>query len=67
MEHLYDFVSFTIVCLCIVLVFADDNLVNGDWWAILLVCIFGIPIFVLVYSIWRQPQNQAEINFKCIE
>jgi len=50
---------------CILLKFAEPNLFhNHDWWAILLVIIFGLVSAGSLFSIARQPQSSGKLSFK---
>lgn len=50
---------------CVLLKFAEPNLFhNHDWWAILLLIIFGLVSTGSLISIARQPQSSGKLSFK---
>ncbi|XP_063410762.1 cationic amino acid transporter 2-like [Mytilus trossulus] len=53
-----------VVILSLILVVAEESISDSKPWAIVLAAIFAIAIFVMVYSIWVQPENQDPIHFK---
>ncbi|KAL5013712.1 hypothetical protein ScPMuIL_007982 [Solemya velum] len=63
--------SWNTVFLCVyiaafsaVVIFAADQLVNREWWAILLASLFGLGIVFFVYSLVIQPQSKVKLWFK---
>ncbi|XP_021368950.1 high affinity cationic amino acid transporter 1-like isoform X2 [Mizuhopecten yessoensis] len=63
--------QFNIICICmiiivlsLVLIFAEENLANVEWWAITLVTLLVLAILILLYSIRVQPENTQKVSFK---
>ncbi|XP_008325657.1 cationic amino acid transporter 2 isoform X2 [Cynoglossus semilaevis] len=52
-----------VTCLCITITQALDALARLEAWSLVLVCIFGVLLFVLTFVIWRYPQNPSKASF----
>ncbi|XP_071490832.1 high affinity cationic amino acid transporter 1-like [Diadema antillarum] len=52
------------VILSIVLIFGEEGVVRGAWWAIVLFVLLISVVVVLLVVIEKQPQNQMELYFR---
>lgn len=57
-------ISVAILSFNAIIVFGMDYLAKKAWWAILLLCIFGVVIVAFTFYIYKQPENPKELSFK---
>ncbi|KAK3102848.1 hypothetical protein FSP39_014398 [Pinctada imbricata] len=58
------FTGVLIVIISLVLILLGEQISQGVWWAIAVIIVICLFIFVIVYSIWLQPENQDVVSFK---
>lgn len=61
--HLFVYAVVCVVALCITLTQAIDALSRMEAWSLVLVIIFALILLIIVFLIWRHPQNPTKASF----
>lgn len=61
--HLFVYAVACVVALCITLTQAIDALSRMEAWSLALVIIFALILLIIVFLIWRHPQNPTKASF----